>query len=168
MDNFSIKLITNRILSAIQFLGFDLTAQDKQIAFNSTLFTRPNSKAFNVIAHFLLVQLDPERAHRSFSRCWPIYLPDQQKNFNQVVLTWLTELHSAHKAMGNKQTESLQPTHTQLIQEHHQAILQSVKIPMITKSLMISPVGIKVCELLFSLTQHVLIVQILKISKLYF
>lgn len=74
-------LLTNSLLSGLQILGFDIksNAEITKTKFDSNLFAKPNSKVFEVIIHFLLCKLDPEKASKLFSKCWPVVLPEQQK-----------------------------------------------------------------------------------------
>lgn len=66
-----VKTYTNAIFCGIQMLGFDFQAHEKQhkLTFNAQLFAKPNSKAFEIIVHFLLCQLDTDRAQKLFSQC---------------------------------------------------------------------------------------------------
>ena len=46
-----------------------------------------------VILHFLLTQLDPERAKTEFSMCWPCWDAKKEHQYRKCVFNWLTELH---------------------------------------------------------------------------
>ena len=149
-------VLTNNLLTGLQLLGFDVSSNEgkAKTSFNFNLFSKPNSKVFEVIVHFLLSQLDAEKAAKVFDTCWPVVLPEQQKEFKEAVLTWLNDLA---KTPPNKQSQ--QST------AKHQNILHSIKIPPTTKSLITSPSGIKLVELLFALLQYVLLSKLLKISE---
>ena len=150
-----IKQMTNGIISTVQLFGFDVASNEKQykISLNATSFTKPNPKAFELIVHFLLCQLDAERAHKLFAQCWPPLLKEQIKEFKDAMFLWLNEIASP------KQQQ--QPNHL----AKYQHMLQLIKFPNITKSLLLTPGGLKICELLFSLSQFVLLFRLLKLGK---
>lgn len=156
-----IKLMTNGVLSTIQVHGFDIPLHEKQYksTFNSSLFIRPNPKAFEVIIHFLLTKLDPERAEKAFSTCWPVVSIEQQKFFKDVIVPWLLEL--SQKANRQQSQPTQQPNQSQ-------SLLQSIRFPIVSKSLLSNPGGFKICELLFSLSQYVLVVRLTKLSFYHF
>ena len=150
-----IKSITCNILSAINLLGFDTEANEKdfKLVFNSLTFAKPNPKAFEVIVHFLLTQLDAERAQKTFSQCWPPILKEQTKEFKDLMYVWLVEITS-----GKQQKENL---------KKFQQLLCHIKFPIISKSLLLSPGGLKTCELLQGLSQYVYLIRILKLGINY-
>lgn len=160
-SQYLLKLMTNSILSTIQVCGFDTKSNEKEhkIQFNASLFTRPNQKAFDVIVHFLLCQIDPDRGEKSFAQIWPIVLKEQQKEFKDVIFNWLLEL--SQKSTGKQ--EKLQQNN-QLVQQY-QNVLHLIRFPIITKSLLMTPGGIKICELLFALCQYALIINLARLSK---
>ena len=147
-----IKMMTSDIICTLQLLGFDMQANEKKnkLVFNSIMFTKPNPKAFEVIIHFFFVQLDPERAQKMFSQCWPAILKEQQKEFKDLTYVWLFELTS----LKNQSIKSQQQN----------SLLQHIKFPTITKSLLTTPGGYKICELLFALCQYILLSRLIKIS----
>ncbi len=150
-----IKQMTGNVLSAVQILGFDLDQAEKssKLTLNGTTFSKPNSKAFEMLVHFLLTQIDAERSQKAFSQCWPPILKEQQKEFRDTMFTWLTEITSSKH---QKENASLAKYFT---------MLGHIKFPNITKSLLMTPGGLKTCELLFSLTQYVMLLRLLKLSK---
>ena len=160
-SQYLLKLMTNSILSTMQLFGFDIKSNEKEhkIQFNVNLFTRPNQKAFDVIVHFLLCQIDPDRGEKAFSQIWPILLKEQQKEFKDVIFNWLLEL--SQKSSGKQEKTS---SINQLVQQY-QNVLHLIRFPMITKSLLMTPGGIKICELLFALCQYALIINLAKLSK---
>ena len=149
-----IKMMTNDIISTLQLFGFDFQTHEKKnkLVFNSVMFSKPNSKAFEVIIQFLFVQLDPDRAQKTFSQCWPPILKEQQKEFKDLMFIWLVELTSPKQASAKNQS-----------QQHY--LLQHIKFPTITKSLLLTPGGYKICELLFALCQYILLSRVIKLSK---
>lgn len=160
LNNQLIKQHTNNVLSCMQLLGFDKEANEKQfkIVLNSSVFAKPNAKAFEVVVNFLLSQLDTERWQKNFSQYWPPLNKDQQKEFKDMTFTWLNELSSASSSL--KQTSSTQTN----IKSQHQYLLQLIKFPIMTKSLLLSPGGLKLCELLYALSLYVIIARVIKSS----
>jgi hypothetical protein len=73
----------------------------------------------------------------------------KKKEFKEVVLAWLAEL-----------SRNVQVNKTSHVKNQH--TLQTVKIPPVAKSLLVSPSGLKLVELLFSLLQYVLLHRLLK------
>lgn len=161
---YQLKLMTNSVLTTIQLFGLNLKSNEKdyKIQFNSTMFNRPNQKAFEVIVHFLLCQIDPEKAEKVFSQCWPIILKEQNKEFKDGVFNWLLEI--AQKSPNNYKQEKNNQT-SQLIQQY-QNLLNFIRFPIITKSLLMTPGGLKVCELLFALSQYALIINLARLSNI--
>lgn len=149
-----IKVMTSNVLSAIQLFGFDVDYHEKQfkLALNSMTFCKPNPKAFEVIVHFLLTQLDPERAQKSFGQCWPPILKEQMKEFKDTMYHWLVEITSSKQQKDNTNAK-------------YQTLLNNIKFPNITKSLLMTPGGLKICELLLSLAQHVLFLRLLRLIE---
>ncbi|CAF0987936.1 unnamed protein product [Brachionus calyciflorus] len=160
-SQYLLKLMTNSILSTIQICGFDIKSNEKEhkIQFNWSLFTRPNQKAFDVIVHFLLCQIDPEKAEKVFNQIWPVILKEQQKEFKDVVLNWLLEISQKSNSKLDKQNQP-----NQIIQQY-QYVLHLIRFPIITKSLLMTPGGIKICELLFALCQYALIVNLARLIE---
>jgi hypothetical protein len=148
-----IKSMTNSILASAQALGFDTQAAEKQfkLELNANSFLKPNPRAFEILIHFMLSQLDAERAERIFAQCWPPLTKDQQKEFKEVIYSWLTEISAANKL--------------QQFSKHQQSLLANIRVPSVAKSLLVSPGGLKTCELLFSLIQYVTLVKVLRLSK---
>lgn len=151
-----IKSITCNVISAIKLLGFDAESNEKDfhLTFNSLTFAKPNPKAFEVIVHFLLTHLDAERAQKTFAQCWPPILKEQTKEFKDLMYTWLVEITS-----GKQQKDNL---------KKFQKLLCHIKFPIITKSLLLSPGGLKTCELLQALCQYVFLTRILKLGNGHF
>lgn len=147
-----VKTMTNNVFSAIQLFGFDINHNEKQykINLNSQTFSKPNPKAFEVIVHFLLTQLDGERAQKVFCQCWPPILIEQTKEFKDIMYNWLVELTSS------KQQKEINKFHNMLC---------LIKFPNMTKSLLMSPGGLKICELLFALSQYVILLRLLKLVE---
>lgn len=169
--NLPLKLMTSNILSVVQLLGMDLSVMERNhkltTPLNALAFVKPNAKAFELVIHFLLTQLDEERAQRTFTAlCWPTLLKEQQKEFKEIVFNWLSELASSS---GTKKSSTSQypPTPTQLLQQKYQLALATVKFPLVTKSLLQTPGGLKCCELLFALSHYVLLVRVLRESKYF-
>lgn len=160
---YQLKLMTNSVLTTIQLFGFNIKSNEREykIQFNSNMFFRPNQKAFEVIVHFLLCQIDPDKAEKFFSQCWPIVLKEQNKEFKDVVFNWLLEIT---QKTSNKQEKSSQ--NFQLIQQY-QSLLNFIRFPIITKSLLMTPGGLKICELFFALSQYALIVSLARLSNFY-
>lgn len=148
-SQYLIKLMTNGVLSTIQLCGFDLQANEKQhkIQFNLNLFSKPNLKAFEVIVHFLLCQLDPERAEKVFAQCWPVLMKEQQKDFRDAIFNWLVELTT--KNTNNIKQLPQQQTQVSQLQQQYQSLLQFIRFPIVSKSLLLTPGNLKICELLF-------------------
>ena len=144
--------LTSSLFSGMQLLGFDMHIAElkAKIALNVNTFAKPNTKAFELVIHFLLSKLDADRANTVFCQCWPAVLPEQQKEFKEAVFVWLTELSSANKASQQQKSK-------------HFNLLQHIKVPPITKSLLVSPTGLKVCELLFALVQYVVLSRLLRL-----
>ena len=161
------KLMTNNAMSIMQMLGFDVALNENKFktSFNSTMFTKPNVTAVEILVHFLLSTLDPDRAQKTFSQCWPHVLKEQQKEFKEAILAWLLELSPSSSSTTTKLQQQVNKT---VVNPAHQALLQHIKIPTVTKSLLLTPTGLKVCELLFDLSQYVLLARLLKLSRLYF
>ncbi len=153
-----IKLMTNNVLSAVQLLGFDLELAEKssKLTLNGATFSKPNPKAFEILVHFLLGQIDSERSQKAFSQCWPPILKEQQKEFRDTMFTWLTEITSPKQQKENAAIAKFS------------SMLGHIKFPNITKSLLMTPGGLKICELLFALAQYVMLLRLLRLSKAYF
>jgi hypothetical protein len=159
-----IQTTTSNVLSAIRALGFDIdhSMVTHKIDFN---FAKPNLKAFEMIAHFLLTQIDPDRATKCFASCWPILIKEQEREFREILFTWLIELSSANNAAASSSsTLSINNKTTlnnkQTLQINSLATTNNIKFPLITKSLLMSPGGIKICELLFVMTQLALVIRV--------
>ncbi len=164
-----IKLMTNSVLSTVQLFGFDLQSTEKlsKCAFNSSAFSKPNQKAFELIVHCLLCQLDSEKAQRVFSQCWPPILKEQQKEFKDAIYYWLLEISNASKQQSSSKNLPTSNTNSSsgVLPLQYQSFIQNIKFPIVTKSLLLTPGGLKICELLFALSQYVLIVRLIKLSK---
>lgn len=147
-----VKTMTNNVLSAVQLFGFDIEYNESQfkVVLNQQTFLKPNPKAFEVIVHFLLTQLDGDRAQKAFSQCWPPILKEQTKEFKDTMYHWLVEITSPNK----------QPKEN--VASKFQGMLHHIKFPSITKSLFMTPGGLKICELLFALSQYVTLFRLLK------
>jgi hypothetical protein len=168
INQYLIKSMTNSVLSIIQILGFDIQSNEKEhrIQLNTNTFTIPNSKAFEVILHFLLCQLDPERAQKTFMQCWPQLVKEQQREFKDVTYAWLVEITSALKPQqqqANTNTMKSASNSTMQFIIQYQQLLQFFKFPIINKSLFLTH-GIKICELLYALAQFVLLIRVIKPS----
>lgn len=89
-------LLTNSLLSGLQLLGFDIktNAEVTKTKFDCNLFSKPNSKVFDVIIHFLLCKLDPEKASKLFAKCWPVVLAEQQKGKPYILLKFYINIHT--------------------------------------------------------------------------
>jgi hypothetical protein len=159
-SQYLVKSMTNSILTTIQVFGFDVKANEKEhkIQFNTSLFVRPNQKAFDVIIHFLFCQIDPDRGEKAFNQIWPIVLKEQQKEFKEVILNWLTEIAQKSSAKQDKSQTS-----NQLVQQY-QNVLQLIRFPLITKSLLTTPGGVKIVELFFALCQYALVINLARLS----
>jgi len=81
--------------STLLILGFNVTASETQhkISFKPDMFKVPCKKGAEVILHFLLTQLDPDRAKTEFSMCWPAWDAKKEHQYRKCVFNWLTELH---------------------------------------------------------------------------
>jgi len=81
--------------STLLILGFNVTASETQhkIGFKPDMFRVPCKKGAEVILHFLLTQLDPDRAKTEFSMCWPAWDAKKEHQYRKCVFNWLTELH---------------------------------------------------------------------------
>jgi hypothetical protein len=175
-NNTPLKMMTTSIMSGCRMLGFDTDSHERQykLTFNALTFVKPNPKAFELIVHFLLCQLDPERAQRTFHLCWPTVLKEQQKVFKDAVFAWLLEVEKSTKINPNKLPPSINnaPLHattaTQLVQQQYHSLFQQIKFPIVSKSLLAMPGGLKMCELLFALSQYVLLVKALKLSEFFY
>ena len=175
----------NVLFFGLQMLGFDLAANEKEysIKLNAQTFAKPNQKAFDVLVHFLLCQLDAERGQRTFQHCWPSVLRDQQRDFKEAILVWLQEIASltnpstgmttstSASSLATQAVKQQQQTHAtnkkQPQQSQHQSLLQHIKFPSINKSFFMSlggPHSTKVWELLSALTEYVYINQILQLG----
>lgn len=163
-SQYQLKLMTNSVLTTIQLFGFNIKSNEKdyKTQFNSNMFFRPNQKAFEIIVHFLLCQIDPDKAEKVFSQCWPIVLKEQNKEFKDVVFNWLLEITQKTSNKHEKNYPSYQ-----LIQQY-QSLLNFIRFPIITKSLLMTPGGLKICELFFALSQYALIVSLARLSKFFY
>ncbi|XP_063679738.1 HAUS augmin-like complex subunit 6 [Bolinopsis microptera] len=81
--------------STLQLLQFNVFSADKQykIQFKPDMFRVPNKKGLEVVLHFLLTKLDPERSKEEFVGCWPAYDVKRSHLFRKNVFNWLTELN---------------------------------------------------------------------------
>ncbi|RMZ98139.1 HAUS augmin-like complex subunit 6, partial [Brachionus plicatilis] len=160
-SQYQLKLMTNSVLTTIQLFGFNIKSNEKEfkLQFNSNMFSRPNQKAFEVIVHFLLRQIDPDKAEKVFSQCWPIVLKEQNKEFKDVVFNWLLEITQKTTSKHEKQF----PSHQLILQYQH--LLSFIRFPIITKSLLMTPGGLKVCELFFALSQYTLIINLARLIE---
>lgn len=163
-----IKLQTSIVLQGLRALGFDMQAierSEKQFTFNSSMFIKPNSKGFEHIVHFLLTQLDPERASRVFAQCWPPLCKETIKDYKEAIYTWLVELapptaaaSSAAANSGSKLPQQQQAVSSRLF--------QLVRFPAVSKSLLAVPSGVKACELLLALTIYVILAKLTRLSTI--
>ena len=154
----TIKIMTSNVLAAIQLCGFDIEYHEKKsnLILDSATFCKPNPKAFEILVHFLLSQIDAERSQKVFSKsCWPPILKEQQKEFKDIMFNWLLEITSLkqQKEIGGDAAK-------------YQHMLCHIKFSNISKSLFMSPDGLKICELLFSLAQYVMLLGLLKLSNI--
>lgn len=163
----SIRVITNSVINTLHFLGFDFPGAERQhkLTFNLATFTKPNPKAFELVTHFLLSQLDPERAQRAFAQCWPAILKEQQKEFKDIIFNWLVELSTKSATASSAKVTTATTSNWTSTTAYHQSLLQQIKFPIINKSLFLSPGGLKVCELLMDLTMYVLLFRLIKLGK---
>jgi len=151
----------------VQLLGFDLEQAEKsaKLTLNGATFSKPNPKAFEILVHFLLGQIDSERSQKAFSQCWPPILKEQQKEFRDTMFTWLTEITSPKQ---QKEITSPKQQKENAAIAKFSSMLGHIKFPNITKSLLMTPGGLKICELLFALAQYVMLLRLLRLSKAYF
>ena len=152
-------------------LGFDFQAVEKQhkLVFNLATFTKPNPKAFELVVHFLLSQLDPERAQKAFAQCWPAVLKEQQKEFKDIIFNWLVELSTKSMGIGQQSSKTSGQSGSMpypFSNPYHQTLLQEIKFPIISKSLLLSPGGLKICEMLMALTMHVVLFRLIRLGEL--
>ncbi|CAG8639173.1 3779_t:CDS:2, partial [Paraglomus brasilianum] len=78
-------------------LGFDppkhAVGTYSAIAFDQDVFTGVNNvKAMEPIVWFLFNKLDPNKAKKRFSSCWPVTNLGQSKEFRNVAFKWLEQL----------------------------------------------------------------------------
>lgn len=149
-----VKAMTTNVLATIQLFHFDFEYHEKnsKLVFNGSTFLKPNPKAFELIVHFLLTKIDPERANKAFSQCWPPILKEQMKECKDTMFNWLVELTSPKQQKENNANSKFH------------ALLCHIKFPSITKSLLTSPGGLKTCELLSSMSQYAILLNLLKLG----
>ena len=71
------------------------------------------------------------------------------------------------EVMPNEITSSNKQQKENVANKFHY-MLNHIKFPNITKSLLMSPGGLKICELLFALSQYVTLLRLLKMSNNFF
>ena len=142
---------------------FDTLSNEKQflVTFNDAMFLKPNQKCFDVMVHFLLEQLDAERAHRIYGKNWPFVPKELQKELKDAVFAWLSELASPKQHQQHQQHAGA----GKVMSESHANLLHSVRFPLITKSLLSNPGGMKACEFVFALSQFVMLWRLIALSK---
>lgn len=182
-QQYMIKTYTQALLRDMAALGFEQQAVgDKyNVTFGAQMFVKPNSKAFEVIVHFLLSQLDPERATRLFAQCWPPLCKETIKEFKDAIFSWLSELApsvSASAASGSVKTTSTASVNTAsgnkqltsnslMANPYHARLLQLIRFPPVTKSLLAVPCGLKACELLYALVTYVILSKSIRLSEYF-
>lgn len=161
-----IKLQTSIVLQGLRALGFDMQAierSEKQFTFNSSMFMKPNSKGFEHIVHFLLTQLDPERASRVFAQCWPPLCKETIKDYKEAIYSWLVELAPPTAAASSAAANSGSKPPQQAVSSR---LFQLVRFPAVSKSLLAVPSGVKACELLLALTIYVILAKLTRLSTI--
>lgn len=159
-----IRLQTSIVLQGLRALGFDMQAierSEKQFTFNSSMFIKPNSKGFEHIVHFLLTQLDPERASRVFAQCWPPLCKETIKDYKEAIYTWLVELAPPTAAASSAAAKL--PQQQQAVSSR---LFQLVRFPAVSKSLLAVPSGVKASELLLALTIYVILAKLTRLSTI--
>ncbi|KAI8141009.1 HAUS augmin-like complex subunit 6 N-terminus-domain-containing protein [Fennellomyces sp. T-0311] len=87
-------------LQNLQLLGFDNDKHAKgvfkKIVFDEQMFMHANNnKAFESTSHFLFAKLDPTRARKEFTKCWPMTETEywrQSREYRSIAYRWLDEL----------------------------------------------------------------------------
>uniref|UniRef100_UPI00398E9388 HAUS augmin-like complex subunit 6 isoform X1 n=3 Tax=Pristiophorus japonicus TaxID=55135 RepID=UPI00398E9388 len=60
--------------------------------FGVDMFDKPNNEAFQIVMHYLLLQLDQTRANSLFRDCWPIYDRKMAACFRKVCFEWIKKV----------------------------------------------------------------------------
>ncbi|XP_078415778.1 HAUS augmin-like complex subunit 6 [Cetorhinus maximus] len=99
-----------------------------RIVFGRDMFDKPNMEAFQVVVHYLFLQLDQTRAISLFRDCWPIYDKKRAACFRKVCFEWMKKIADE---VGNE-------------------------FPQVTASLFLSPGGPKFGNLMYHFIKYVL------------
>lgn len=59
------------------------------------MFRNPNQKGMQILMHFLLNLLDPQKAEKVFKSCWPCYDANQSRLFRSSCYQWLSNLEKS-------------------------------------------------------------------------
>lgn len=75
------------------------------------MFKSPNQKGMQILIHFLLSTLDPQRATKEFRTNWPILDRQQERSFRSTVYHWLSSLEKSGKLSCNITESQLRTCH---------------------------------------------------------
>ncbi|XP_067839554.1 HAUS augmin-like complex subunit 6 isoform X1 [Heptranchias perlo] len=96
--------------------------------FGTDMFDKPNMEAFQIVVHYLFLQLDQTHANSLFRDCWPIYDKKMAACFRKVCFEWLKKVADE---VGNS-------------------------FPQVVASLFLSPGGPKFINLMYHFAKYVL------------
>ncbi|XP_060696009.1 HAUS augmin-like complex subunit 6 isoform X1 [Hemiscyllium ocellatum] len=136
-----------RLWSGLLALGFSPSGDEgrpgargaggKRVVFSRDMFDKPNMEAFQVVMHFLFLQLDQNRANSLFRDCWPIYDKKSAASFRKVCFEWMKKIA---EEVGND-------------------------FPQVTASLLLSPGGPKFSNLIYHFIKYVLMCKFHEAAK---
>eukprot|EP01135_Chromosphaera_perkinsii_P006532 Nk52_evm4s539 gene=Nk52_evmTU4s539 len=103
--------------------------QDKYgTSFGKDMFQNPNKKGMEVILHFLFSKIDPDQVKVDFKSCWPPFDKKSEQEFRKIASQWLVRIE--------KDPQS--------------------SLPKIFPSLLLSPMGERIYNLLHHLSAYCL------------
>ncbi|XP_048383944.2 HAUS augmin-like complex subunit 6 isoform X2 [Stegostoma tigrinum] len=136
-----------RLWSGLLALGFNpprdearpgpSSAGRNRVVFGRDMFDKPSMEAFQVVVHFLFLQLDHNRASSLFRDCWPIYDKKSAACFRKVCFEWMKKIADE---VGNN-------------------------FPQVTASLFLSPGGPKFTNLMYHFIKYVLVCKFHEAAK---
>ncbi|XP_072373624.1 HAUS augmin-like complex subunit 6 isoform X2 [Scyliorhinus torazame] len=135
-----------RFWSALLALGFSPPGAEaptqsgsrrSRTAFGRDMFEKPNMEAFQVVAHYLFIQLDQTRANSLFRDCWPVYDKKRAACFRKVCFEWMKKIVDE---VGNA-------------------------FPQVTASLFLSPGGPKFINVMYHFIKYVLLCKFNEVQK---
>ncbi|XP_048475936.1 HAUS augmin-like complex subunit 6 [Rhincodon typus] len=136
-----------RLWSGLLALGFSPPGDEgrqgpsgggrNRVVFGRDMFDKPNMEAFQVVVHFLFLQLDHNRTNSLFRDCWPIYDKKSAACFRKVCFEWMKKIADE---VGNN-------------------------FPQVTASLFLSPGGPKFTNLMYHFIKYVLVCKFHEAAK---